>query len=170
MNANERFKSKNKTKSRHIQIDDLGHRKCNGIIKGWRQCQTSVSKGRFFVSNILMFGSAWCLVIAQIQFFLIKENKDWTSRELPTLLRPIKSYFCFSPPPATLSNWTSYVHHPLFDRNHKMQLSLLRRESTSFIKKLETVSEKMSYRIYIISTAVYWIYYILETIFEFALC
>ena len=58
MNVNERFKSKNKTKSCHIQIDDLGHRKCNGIIKGWRQCQTSVSKGRFFVSNILMFGSA----------------------------------------------------------------------------------------------------------------
>ena len=69
MNVNERFKSKNKTKSCHTQIDDLGHRKCNGIIKGWRQCQTSVSKGRFFVSNILMFGSAWCLVIAQIQFF-----------------------------------------------------------------------------------------------------
>ena len=42
------------------------------IIKGWLHCLTSESKRRFLVSNIL-FGSAWCLVIAQIQFSLIKK-------------------------------------------------------------------------------------------------
>ena len=46
---------------------------CNGIIKGWLYCLTSESKERFFVNNIL-FGSAWCLVIVQIQFSLIKEK------------------------------------------------------------------------------------------------
>ena len=43
MHVNKRFKNKNKTKSRHIQIDNLAHQKCNGIIKGgvtfWRQSQ-----------------------------------------------------------------------------------------------------------------------------------
>ena len=33
MHVNERFKNKNKTKSRDIQIDDLAHKKCNSIIK-----------------------------------------------------------------------------------------------------------------------------------------
>ena len=48
MHVNERFKNKNKTKSRHIQIDDLAH---NGFIKGWRHYMTSESKGRFLVNN-----------------------------------------------------------------------------------------------------------------------
>ena len=34
-----------------------------------------------FLSVILMFGSAWCLVMAETQFSLIKK-KDWTSRTL----------------------------------------------------------------------------------------
>ena len=59
MNVNERFKNKNKTKSRHIQIDDLAHKKCNGIIKDWHHCLTSVSKGRLFVNNKLISRSAW---------------------------------------------------------------------------------------------------------------
>ena len=49
------------------------------IIKGWLHCLTSESKRRFLVSNIL-FGSAWCLVIAQIQFSLI--NKIGRSEHL----------------------------------------------------------------------------------------
>ena len=49
MPVNERFKNKNK--SCHIQIDDLAHKKCSGVMKGWRHCLTSESKGRFLVSN-----------------------------------------------------------------------------------------------------------------------
>ena len=56
--------NKNKTKSRHSQIDpgylfDLAHKQCNGIIKGWFHYLTSESKGRFLFSNILMFGSTY---------------------------------------------------------------------------------------------------------------
>ena len=76
-------------------------------------CLTSESKGRFLVNNIL-FGSAWCLVTAQIQFSVIK-NKDWTSRTLanPHSLSTITSHFCLNtplhlPPP---SKWTPYVYH-----------------------------------------------------------
>ena len=58
MHVNERFKNKNKTKSCDIQIGDLAHEKCNGTIKGWRNCVTSELKGRFLVNNILMFGLA----------------------------------------------------------------------------------------------------------------
>ena len=36
MHMNERFKNKNKIKSRDIQIDYLAHKNYNGIIKGWR--------------------------------------------------------------------------------------------------------------------------------------
>ena len=37
--------------------------------KGWLNCLRSESKGRFFVNNILMFGSAWWLLITQLPFF-----------------------------------------------------------------------------------------------------
>ena len=57
----------------------LAHKQCNGIIKGWSHWPRSESNEKFFVSNIL-FGSSWCLVMAGIQFVLIKRNKDWTSR------------------------------------------------------------------------------------------
>ena len=53
MHVNERFKNKSKTKSRHIQIDDLAHKKCNGIIKGWRHCLTSNQKEDFLSINIV---------------------------------------------------------------------------------------------------------------------
>ena len=73
------------------------------IIKGWLHCLTSESKRRFLVSNIL-FGSAWCLVIAQIQFSLIK--KIGRSEHLlhpPTPLRLTRTYFYLTPtpPPST---------------------------------------------------------------------
>ena len=48
---------------------------CNGIIKRWLHCLTSEPKGRFLVNIILMFGSAWCLVMAQIHFSLINKIK-----------------------------------------------------------------------------------------------
>ena len=73
------------------------------IIKGWLHCLTSESKRRFLVSNIL-FGSAWCLVIAQIQFSLI--NKIGRSEHLlhpptPLSLTRIHFYLTPTPPPST---------------------------------------------------------------------
>ena len=52
----------------------LPHKQYNGIIKGWLHSLASESKGRILVNNILMFGSAWCLIMAQIQFSLIKKK------------------------------------------------------------------------------------------------
>ena len=80
-----------------VLLFDLAHKQCNSIIKDWLHCLTSEPKGRFLVNNIL-FGLAWCLVMVQIQFSLIKKNKDWTSRDLLTSLplRPITSYFCLT--------------------------------------------------------------------------
>ena len=54
-----------------ILLSDLAQKQCNGIIKGWLHYLMSESKGRFLVNNILL---AWCLVMAQIQFSLIKQN------------------------------------------------------------------------------------------------
>ena len=78
----ERIKNKNKTKSRHIPIDHgfYWYRwHCNGIIKGWLYCLTSELKWRFLVNNRLVFASGRCLVIAQIQFSLIKKIRSGRS-------------------------------------------------------------------------------------------
>ena len=88
-----------------VLLFDLAHKQCNGIIKGRLYCLTSELKGRFLANNILMLGSAWCLVMAQIQFSLMKKRLgDWTPKTLTTptphpLLRPITSHFCLTPPP-----------------------------------------------------------------------
>ena len=70
------------------------------IIKGWFHYLTSETKGRFLV-NIILFGTAWCLVMAQIQFSLKKNLKIGRSKHslhhpLPTPLRPITSHFCLA--------------------------------------------------------------------------
>ena len=77
--ACERTKSKQKqyqVKSHsnwlRVLLFDLAHKPWNGIIKGWLHCLTPGSIGRLLVNNILMFDSTWCLVMAQIQFSLIK--------------------------------------------------------------------------------------------------
>ena len=86
-----------------VVLFDLAHRQCSGIIKGWPHCLTSESNGRFLVNYILKFGSAWCLVMAQIQFSLIKKIKTWRPQHSLTLhpsppplapFRLITSYFC----------------------------------------------------------------------------
>ena len=73
--ACERTKSKQKVMSYSnralVPLFDLPQKQCNGIIKGWLHCLTSESKGRFLANNTL----AWCLVMAQIQFSLIKKIK-----------------------------------------------------------------------------------------------
>ena len=76
--------TKSKQKQNHVTshsnwpralLFNLAYKQCNGIIKRWLHCLTPYSKGRFFDNNILMFGSAWCQVMAQIQFSLIKKIK-----------------------------------------------------------------------------------------------
>ena len=57
-----------------VLLFDLAHKQCNDIIKGWFHCLTPESVGRFLVNNMLMFDSAWCLVMVQIQFSLIKKR------------------------------------------------------------------------------------------------
>ena len=73
---------KTKTKSSHItfklttgSIAQFSPQTWNGIIKGWFHCLALVSKRRFLVNNVLMFGSAWCLGMVQIQFSLIHQKK-----------------------------------------------------------------------------------------------
>ena len=80
VHLNKQNQNKNKTESRHSNwpralLFDLAHKQSNGIIKGWLHCLTSESKGRFLVNNTLMFGTAWCMVMVQIQFFSIKIKK-----------------------------------------------------------------------------------------------
>ena len=93
---NKQFKNKSKTKSRDIQIDNLAHKKCNGIIKGWRYCLMSESKGRVLVNNIL-FGSTLRLTVAQILFLKIKNDKDWTFRTLANPSPPTSDNISFFP-------------------------------------------------------------------------
>ena len=57
-----------------VLLFDLAHKQCSGVIKEWRHCLISKSKGKFLVSNILMFDSV-CLIMAQIQFSLTKKTK-----------------------------------------------------------------------------------------------
>ena len=84
----------------HVILFDLAHKQCNGIIKGWLHCLTLESKGRFLVNNILMFGSTWCLIMAQIQFSPIKNNKNWTSRTPANLPPPTSNNISFFPYPS----------------------------------------------------------------------
>ena len=93
---------------------------CSGIIKGWLHCLTSESQGRFLVNNVLMFGSAWCLVSAQIQFSLIKKIRIGRSGHSLIPHTPASDNIRFLPyhshpflPP--LLKWASYVYHPLYD-------------------------------------------------------
>ena len=55
--------------------------------------------------------------MAQIQFSLIKKNKDngdWTSRTLANLTPPTSANISFLPYPLPPSaKWTSYVYHPV---------------------------------------------------------
>ena len=78
VHVNERNQNKNKnlvtsySDWARVLLFDLAHKQCSGMIKGWFHCMTSESEGRFLVNNIL-FGLSWSLVMAQIQFSLIKK-------------------------------------------------------------------------------------------------
>ena len=96
-----------------ILLLDLAHKQCSGI--GWLHCLMSESKRRFLVNNILIFGSAWFLIISQMQFSLIKKN-NWTSRTLANPPPPTSNNILFFVlPPTSPSKWTSYVYCPFFN-------------------------------------------------------
>ena len=63
------------SKRPRVLLFNLVHKQCNGLVKRWLHCLTSESKERFLVKNVLVFGSVRCLVMAQIQFFLLKKYK-----------------------------------------------------------------------------------------------
>ena len=77
---------------------DLAPYQCNGIIKGWLHSLTSESKGRFLANNIL-FGSAWCLVMVQIQFSLIERIKIGCPEHSLTPHPPTSNNISFLPYP-----------------------------------------------------------------------
>ena len=94
-----------------VLLLDLVCKECNGIVKEWLHCLTSESKGRFLVNNILIFGSAKCLVMVQIQFSSIKIIKIGRPEHLlppPPTSDIILFLFCPS-----ISECKSYVCHPL---------------------------------------------------------
>ena len=92
-----------------VLLFDLAHKQCNGIVKRWLHCISA--KGTFIVNNILMFGSAWCLVMSHIQLSLIKNIKIGRPKHL--LIPPTSDHISFLlRPPYPPSNWTSYVYHP----------------------------------------------------------
>ena len=78
---------------------DSNHRQCNGIIKECLHSPTSESKGRFIVNNLLMFGSPSCLVMAQIQFSLMKKIKIGRPEYLLTPHPPTSDNISFLPFP-----------------------------------------------------------------------
>ena len=140
------IKTKTKPSShwRRAILFDLAYRQCNDIIKGWLHCLTSESKGRFFVNNILMFDhgdiiSPWfnstrCLVMAQIQFSLIKEIKIKRPEHslTPQPIRPITSRFTIihhSPPQSgrhmcITTNWKKQNHSVFVFKCNKATPSL----------------------------------------------
>ena len=90
-----------------VLLFDLAHKQYNGIIKGQLHCQISESKGRFLVSSILTFGSAWCLLMVRIQFSLIKKVKIGHPEQSLTPPRLYVQYYLIfayipHPPPTVL--------------------------------------------------------------------
>ena len=106
----ERNQNTSRSEWPHVLLLDLAHKQRNRVIKGWLHSLISESKGRFLVNNMLL---AWSLVMAQIQYFLIKKVKIGRPKHLLTPHPPTSDNISFllyavSPPP---SKWKSYVHH-----------------------------------------------------------
>ena len=85
----------------HILLLNLAHKQCNGIINGWTNCLTSESKGRLLINNIVMFCSAWGLVMVQIHFSLVKKINVGRPEHLqsPHPLHLITFHFCITSHP-----------------------------------------------------------------------
>ena len=55
-----------------VLLFDSAHKQHSGVVKRWHHCLMSESKGRFLANNIFL---AWCLIMVQIQFSLIKKER-----------------------------------------------------------------------------------------------
>ena len=137
-----------------VLLFDLAHKQSNDIIKGWLHYLTSEPKGRFLVNNIL-FGSAWSLVMMQIQFSLIKKSKDWTSRHSLNSQPPTSDNISFLPypphPPHIPLKWTSYVYYPLssHEKNWTYILHSDLEEIRQILWRINILFLKNSYIIYL---------------------
>ena len=73
-----------------------------------------------------MFGWACCFVMAQIQFSLIKKNKNWTPEHslIPHPHTSDNISFLSTPTlPPPPSKWTSYVYHTISVRQQRFSQS-----------------------------------------------
>ena len=84
-----------------VLLFDIAHKQGNDVIKEWLHCLTSRSNGRSLVNNILIFGSTWYLVTAQIQFSLINKIKIGCPEHSLTHHPPTSSDISFLPYPST---------------------------------------------------------------------
>ena len=68
-------------------------------------------QGGLLVNGVLMFGSAWCLVMVQVYFSLMKGIEIGRSRHwlAPHLLRPMTSHFALLPPWSNAYHSLSYL-------------------------------------------------------------
>ena len=90
---------KTKTKASHVTFKLT----TRSIIKVWLHSLTPESIGRVLVNNKLMFDSTWCLVMAHIQFSLIKKKLRLEVQNTCYPLHPPTSgnisFLPYSPPP-----------------------------------------------------------------------
>ena len=119
--VNKRNQNKCKTKSRNIQIDHgffcsiylSNSAMVVLLIKGWLNCLTSESKGRFLVNNIL---NTWLSMIPGYDtnpIFLGKKKLDVHNFRWPPT-PCFRQHLNFALTPHPLSKWTLYVYHPKY--------------------------------------------------------
>ena len=80
-----------------VLLFDIANKQCNDIIKEWLHCLTPESIRRFLIINVLMFDSAWCLVMVQLSKYLFatkiklgrKKIVEQIYTSLPTLITKV---------------------------------------------------------------------------------
>ena len=95
-NKNKRNEVTSYSNCPHVLLFDLVHKQYNGIIKGWPHCLTWESRRRFLANNILL---AWCLIMVQIQFSLIKKIKTGRPEHSLTLHSSMSANISYTLPP-----------------------------------------------------------------------
>ena len=106
----------------------LVHKQCNGIVKGLLHCLTSESNGRLPVNNILFFVSVWYLVMAQIQFSLMKKIKIGHPEDSLTPHLPTSNSISFLPyplPPVRPSLSSPFKKDAIWERKRGWRSILL---------------------------------------------
>ena len=121
--ASDRTKSKQKQNQvtshsywPRVLLFDLAHKQCNGTIKGWFYCLRSESKGRFLVSNILMFWLSMMSGHGANPIFINTKIKirrpEYSLNPHPAPTSDSISFLHYLPHP--FSKWASYMYHPLY--------------------------------------------------------